>query len=102
MNLHSSIRRHCESANRGPGSILVAVDANRRAIRVTVDATVIRVRLRLAAMRARMADYARKDRIVRSIDVAVRADRLMVWDLEPRVVKGRAQPICRGPSGMAG
>jgi len=52
-------------------------------------------------MRARMAVNARKDRIVRGIDMTVCTDRAMVRYLEPGMVESRAQPIRGDPSGVA-
>lgn len=61
-----------------------------------------RVSLRLVAVRSRVADDAGEDRVVRRVNVAVRADRAMVRFFEPGVVERRAKPIGCGPSGMAG
>lgn len=62
----------------------------------------IRVRLRLATVRTRMANDAREDRIVRGINVAVCTDRSVMWFREPGMVESRAKPIRGNPSGVAG
>lgn len=62
----------------------------------------IRVRLRLATVRARMANDARKCRIIRGNDMAIGAHGTLVGNPEPRVVESRAKPIRGDPSGMAG
>jgi hypothetical protein len=80
----------------------MAVVTGGRTVAIPVDALVIRIRLRLVAVRTRMANDARKHKVVRRIDVAVGAYRPMVWLSEPRVVENRAQPIGRDPSGVAG
>lgn len=80
----------------------MTIEANRWPVRVSADALVGRVGLRLAAVRSCMADDAREDRVVCRVGVAVRADRAMVRFFEPRMVEGRAEPIGRSPRGVAG
>jgi hypothetical protein len=94
--------RYRKSAAPTPASPRVARDASHRAIGVALYAAVIRVRLRLVAVRARVADDAREHRIVRRGDVAIGANGPMVRHLKPRVVEGRAEPIGCGPGGVAG
>lgn len=62
----------------------------------------IRVRLRLIAVRTRVANDAGKYCIVRRSDVAVGANGTMVRHLEPGVIERRAEPIGGGPCGVAG
>jgi len=89
-------------ANGSTASTLVARDASHRSICVAADATMIRVRLRLATVRARVANDAGEDRIVRGIDVAVRTDRPVMWFFEPGMVESRSEPVRGHPSGVAG
>ena len=62
----------------------------------------IRVRLRLATVRACVANDAGEHCIVRGIDVAICTDRRVMWFLEPGMVESRAKPIRGDPSGVAG
>jgi hypothetical protein len=79
----------------------VARDARHWSIRVAADSTVVRIRLRLAAVRPRVAGDAREDGIVRGGSVTVRAHRPVVRLLEPGMVERRAEPIRGNPSGVA-
>ena len=91
-----------DRARGTPASILVAGDTSHRAVGIAAYSFVIRVRLRLVAVRARVTNDAGEDRIVCGIDVAVGADGAMVRLLKPGVVKRCAEPIRRGPGGVAG
>ena len=80
----------------------MTIDADCCVVRIAVDSAVFRIRLRLVAVRAGMADDAGERRIVRRNDVAIGADRALVRNAEPGVVKGRPQPARGDPRCMAG
>jgi len=80
----------------------MAVVAGSGAVRVPADASVLIVRLRLCMGRGRMAVDTRKLRIVCRDLMAVRADRAVVWNSEPGVIKGRPGPPARRVAGVAG
>ncbi len=79
----------------------MAIDANRRAVGIAVDSPVIRVGLRLVAVRSRVTNDAGECRIVGRHGMAIGTDRAVVRNLEPRMVKGSAQPIGSGPRRVA-
>jgi len=79
----------------------MTVKANRGPVGVSADAPVSRVGLRFAAVRPRMANDARENRIVRRVRVAVRAHRPVMRFFEPRMVEGRAEPVGGSPGRMA-
>jgi len=80
----------------------VARDTSHRAVGVAAIAFVSRVCLRLVTVRARVTNDAGEHCIVRRSDVAVGADGTMVRLLEPSMVERCAEPIGRGPGGVAG
>ena len=86
-------------------STFVTIYANRRVIRVPTHAAVMGIRTLLVRVRriprVTCIDTG-KDCVIRGIDMAVAATRTIVWNPERRVIKNRAQPGSRYPSGVAG
>ena len=85
-------------------STLVAIHANRGVVCVATHSTVIRIRLRLAGMRRipRMTSVnAREDDVIRRIDMAIRADRALMRNFEPRVIENCAEPRSGHPRCVA-
>jgi len=90
----------------------VAINANCGVVRVSAHASVIRIRVLLVRMR-RVPRVARidagKDRVIRRINVAIRARRAVVRNPEVRVVEDSTKPrlshprrVARGASGRIG
>lgn len=84
----------------------MAIHANRSVIAVAAYAVVIIVRILLIRVRRIHARVTcidtREDRIIRGINMAIGADRIVVWYLEVRVAEDRAEPGGGHPGGVTG
>jgi hypothetical protein len=98
-----SLAKTAEARETYPASTLMTGVTSRCAIDVAVYAPMVVVRIPLVVrIGARMTIDAGERRVVRRDQVAVRTDRAIVWNAEPSVIKGRAQPAGSDPRSMAG